>query len=85
MAVRLRLSPPKMKGIMKNIFKFMGIAILGTFGMYLIQPYAPLVVGVTCLFFAWQLFMSTLPEIEDWRYSILKAEVESLKRWVYKF
>ena len=70
---------------MKNIFKFMGVSILGTFGLYLIQPYALLVVGVACLFFAWQLFVSALPEIEDWRYTILKAEVESLKRWVYKF
>lgn len=70
---------------MKNIFKYIGVAILGTFGLYLIQPYALLVVGVACLFFAWQLFVSALPEIEDWRYTILKAEVESLKRWVYKF
>jgi hypothetical protein len=74
-----------MKGIMKNIFKFFGVAILGMFGLYLIQPYAPLVVGCTCLFFAWQLFMSTLPSLESWRYTILKAEVESLKRWVHKF
>jgi len=70
---------------MKNIFKYIGVAILGTFGLYLIKPYAPLVVGVACFFFAWQLFVSALPEIEDWRYTILKAEVESLKRWVYKF
>lgn len=70
---------------MKDIFKFMGVAILGTFGLYLIQPYSPLVVGVACLFFAWQLFVSTLPEMVDWRYTLLKAEVENLKRWVYKF
>jgi len=70
---------------MKNIFKYIGVAILGTFGLYLIQPYALLVVGVACLFFAWQLFVSALPEIEDWRYTLLKAEVENLKRWVYKF
>ena len=66
---------------MKNIFKFMGVAILGTFGLYLIQHYAPLVVGVTCLFFAWQLFQSTLPEMEDWRLRIMQAEIDSLKRW----
>ena len=70
-----------MKGVMKNIFKFMGVAILGIFGYYLIQPYAPLVVGMISLFFAWQLFQSTLPEMEDWRLRIMQAEIDSLKRW----
>ena len=70
-----------MKGVMKNIFKFMGVAILGIFGYYLIQPYAPLVVGMILLFFAWQLFQSTLPEMEDWRLRIMQAEIDSLKRW----
>ncbi len=69
------------KDIMKNIIKFIGIAILGIFGYYLIQPYAPLVVGLTCLFFAWELFRSTLPELEDWRFKYLQAELNSLKRW----
>ena len=81
MAVRLRPFPPNMKDVMKNIFKFMGVAILGIFGYYLIQPYAPLVVGMISLFFAWQLFQSTLPEMEDWRLRIMQAELDSLKRW----
>ena len=81
MAVRLRPFPPNMKVVMKNIFKFMGVAILGIFGYYLIQPYAPLVVGMISLFFAWQLFQSTLPEMEDWRLRIMQAELDSLKRW----
>ena len=80
-AVRLRPFPPNMKGVMKNILKFMGVAILGIFGYYLIQPYAPLVVGMISLFFAWQLFQSTLPEMEDWRLRIMQAELDSLKRW----
>ena len=81
MAVRLRPFPPNTKGVMKNIFKFMLVAILGIFGYYLIQPYAPLVVGMISLFFAWQLFQSTLPEMEDWRLRIMQAEIDSLKRW----
>ena len=80
-AVRLRPFPPNTKGVMKNIFKFMLVAILGIFGYYLIQPYAPLVVGMISLFFAWQLFQSTLPEMEDWRLRIMQAELDSLKRW----
>ena len=80
-AVRLRPFPPNTKGVMKNIFKFMLVAILGIFGYYLIQPYAPLVVGMISLFFAWQLFQSTLPEMEDWRLRIMQAEIDSLKRW----
>ena len=59
--------------------------VLGIFGLYLIQPYTPLIVGMASLFFAWQFFMSTLPEVEDWRYKILEAEINSLKKWVYKF
>ena len=64
---------------MKNIFKFMGVAILGIFGLLLNTTLRTLVVGMISLFFAWQLFQSTLPEMEDWRLRIMQAELDSLK------
>tara|TARA_Y100001951_G_C11202765_1_gene218135 strand:- start:492 stop:722 length:231 start_codon:yes stop_codon:yes gene_type:complete len=65
--------------ILTSVFKWSMIGLCLIFGLYLIQPFVQLIFGAFLLVVAWMIFQSMLPEVKDWRYESLRAEMDGLR------
>lgn len=71
---------------MKNFFKYCLMTVLGLFGLWCIQPYSQLIVGLACLWCMFELFKSTLVDFdEDWQFNYLKDRIRRVEKDILKF